>query len=145
MSAISQINLEITDLAQKELSKLINDENNSSEKTFLRIMAMSNPQGGIQYSMGIDTTQHEDDVTFAINDIDLAIDQNSAPYVEGSTIDFVEDLMRSGFTINNPNFPQSAGGCGSGGCGCGGGGCGCGGGGGHDNSGGGGGCGCGGH
>ena len=35
MSAISQINLEITDLAQKELSKLINDENNSSEKTFL--------------------------------------------------------------------------------------------------------------
>ena len=48
MSAISQIKLEITDLAQKELSKLINDENNSSEKTFLRIMAMSNPQGGIQ-------------------------------------------------------------------------------------------------
>ena len=140
MSAISQIKLEITDLAQKELSKLINDETNSSEKTFLRIMAMSNQQGGIQYSMGIDNTQHEDDVTFAINDIDLAVDQNSAPYVEGSTIDYVEDLMRSGFTINNPNFPQSAGGCG-----CGGGGCGCGGGGGHDNSGGGGGCGCGGH
>ena len=141
MSAISQIKLKITHLAQKELSKLINDETNSSEKTFLRIMAMSNQQGGIQYSMGIDTTQHEDDVTFAINDIDLAIDQNSAPYVEGSTIDFVEDLMRSGFTINNPNFPQSAGGCGSGGCGGGGGGCG--GGGGHENSGGG--CGCGGH
>ena len=89
---------------------------------------MSTQQGGVQYSMGIDTTQHTDDVTCAINGIDLAIDQNSAPYVEGSTIDYVEDLMRSGFTINNPNFAQT-GGCGSGGCGCGGGGCGCGGGG----------------
>ncbi len=140
MSSISQIKLEITDSAQKELAKVITDEANSNEKTVLRIMAMSNPQGGIQYSMGIDTTQHEDDVTFAINDIDLAVDQNSAPYVEGSTIDYVEDLMRSGFTINNPNFPQT-----SGGCGCGGGGCGCGGGGGGCGCGGGGGGGCGGH
>ena len=138
MSTNSQIKLEITDLAQKELAKLINDEANSNEMTFLRIMAMSNQSGSVQYSMGIDTTQHNDDVAFAINGIDLAIDQNSAPYVEGSTIDYVEDLMRSGFTINNPKYPQS-GGCGSGDCGCGGGGggCGCGG--------GGGGCGCGGH
>ena len=124
MSINSQIKIEITDLAQKELAKLINDETDSNEMTFLRIMAMSNEHGGVQYSMGIDTTQHNDDVAFAINGIDLAIDQNSAPYVEGSTIDYVEDLMRSGFTINNPNFPQSSGGCG---CGGGGGGCGCGG------------------
>ncbi len=70
--------------------------------------------------------------------IKFLIDDESAPLLEGSSIDYVEGFERSGFVISNPNFAS--------GCACGGGGCGgasdsaggCGGG-------GGGGCACGGH
>jgi iron-sulfur cluster assembly accessory protein len=34
---------------------------------------------------------------------DVVIDRKSLPYLGGATIDFLDDLQRSGFTIDNPN------------------------------------------
>ena len=43
--------------------------------------------------------------------------------MEGTLIDYVDNLMRSGFVISNPNLQMGGGGCGCGGnCACGGGG-----------------------
>ena len=63
--------------------------------------------------------------------VKLVMDSDSAPFLEEATIDYVEDLTRVGFVINNPMFATGGCGCGGGGggCGSGGGGCGCGGGG----------------
>ena len=88
--------------------------------------------GGFQYMLGMEKEAKEDDLIFEADTIQVLIDAESAPLIEGAQIDYVEGLMRSGFVISNPNLQ------GGGGCGCGGGGCGGGGGG------GGGGCGCGG-
>jgi Fe-S cluster assembly iron-binding protein IscA len=46
------------------------------------------------------------------------VDSESAPFLDGAQVDYIEDVIRSGFTISNPNV-QSGGGCGSGGCACG--------------------------
>ncbi len=134
--------LEVSDLAAQKFQDIINEEGDGAG--LLRVMVMPGPQGGVQYMLSVEAEAGDDDFVIDTNDIQVLIDADSAPLLDGSTIDYMEGLMRSGFVISNPNFQGGCGcGGGGGGCGCGGGGggggCGCGGGG------GGGGCGCGGH
>ncbi len=140
--------LEVSDLAAQKFQDIINEEGDGAG--LLRVMVMPGPQGGVQYMLSVEAEAGDDDFVIDTNDIQVLIDADSAPLLDGSTIDYMEGLMRSGFVISNPNFQGGCGcGGGGGGCGCGGGGgggCGCGGGGGGGcGGGGGGGCGCGGH
>ena len=140
--------IEITSSAIEQLTSLMEEHKNEGQ--LLRIMVMPSQNGGIQYALGIEKEPQQTDTNIKVDNIEVLIDKDSVPLVEGAKIDYIDDLMRSGFIISNPNLP-SGGGCGSGGggCACGGGGCGgggggCGGGGGGCGSGG---CGggCGGH
>ena len=126
--------IEVTPLAASKLNEVLKDQ--GDEGSMLRIMVTPGGHGGFQYMLGVEKEPAEDDVVIQAQDVRVVVDPDSVALVEGSEIDYIEGLMRSGFVISNPN---AAGGCGGGGgCGCGGGGggCGCGG--------GGGGCGCGG-
>ena len=125
--------IEVTPLAASKLGEVLRDQ--GGEGSLLRIMVMPGGHGGLQYMLGVEKEPAENDVVIEAENVRVVVDPDSVALVEGSEIDYVEGLMRSGFVISNPN---TAGGCGCGGGG--GGGCGCGGGGG----GGGGGCGCGG-
>ena len=137
--------VEVTPQAAERLGAILKEQ--GGEGSMLRVMVMPSPHGGIQYSMGVESEAQADDFVIEAENIRVLIDPESAPLVEGAQIDYVDGLMRSGFTISNPNQPAGGGGCacGGGGCACGGGGCGGGGGGGGCGGGGGGGCGCGGH
>ena len=99
---------------------------------------------GLRFGMAFDNEQNGD-ARVTVGSLQFLVDATSAEALEGASIDWVENVMNSGFAITAPNAPKAAGG---GGCGCGAneahaapqasaGGCGCGG--------GGGGCGCGGH
>ncbi len=108
-----------------------------AEGQYLRIAVTTADHGGIEYVFGLEETPAEND-TIIEGTVKALVDDESAPMLEGSSIDYVEGFERSGFVVSNPNFSS---GCGCGGGGCGGGGCG-------DASasgGGGGGCACGGH
>ena len=130
--------LEVSELAAQKFQDILEEEGEG--EGLLRVMVMPGPQGGIQYMLSVEAEVGEDDFVIDTNQIQVLVDADSAPLLDGSTIDYMEGLMRSGFVISNPNFQGGGGcGCGGGGCGGGGGGCGCGGGG------GGGGCACGGH
>jgi iron-sulfur cluster assembly protein len=142
--------LEVSEMAAEKFHDILKEQ--GEDDGMLRVMVMPGAQGGMQYVLSVEQEAGEDDLVIDTNTIQVLVDADSAPLLDGSQIDYVEGLMRSGFVISNPNF-QSAGGCGcgggGGGCGCGGGGgggCGSGGGGGGGGCGGGGGaCGCGGH
>jgi len=151
--------IEITPLASEKLEKVLAEE--GQEGSLLRVMVTPGPNGGFQYMLGVEKEAGENDFVIDTDSVQVLVDAESAPLVEGAQIDYVEGLMRSGFVISNPNLQGGGCGCGGGGggCGCGGGGggdahggggggCGCGGGGGgdaHGGGGGGGGCACGGH
>lgn len=130
--------VEFTDAAVTKLLEVLKEQ--ESEGQYLRIAVASAPNGGIEYVFGLEESPAESD-TVVEGVVKALVDDESAPMLEGSTIDYVEGFERSGFVISNPNF-QSGCGCGGDGGGCGGGG-GMGGGGGC--GGGGGGCACGGH
>lgn len=126
--------LEVTPKAADQLAKVLDEQ--GQDGSFLRIMASLGPHGGVQYMLGAEHEAKEDDLVIETETVQVLVDGESAPLIDGSQIDYVDGLMRSGFVISNPNFQgQDGGGCGcggggGGGCGGGGGGCGCGGGGG---------------
>ena len=132
--------LEVTDLAAQKFKDIIEeqDEGEGNGDGMLRVMVMADPTGGVQYMLSVEDEADENDFVIEADPIQVLVDADSAPLLDGSTIDYMEGLMRSGFVISNPNLQ------GGGGCGCGGGGCGCGGGGGGGCGGHGGGGGCGG-
>ena len=118
-----------------------------SETPMLRVLAMPSPGGNIQYMFSVEETSAENDKIFEFEKVKVLVDENSIDVLQGSEIDYIDSIMRSGFVISNPNNTASCacGGSGGGGCACGGGGGGgCGGGGGGCACGGGGGGGCGG-
>lgn len=124
--------LEITDVAAEKIREVLEEE--GKQDAPLRVIALANGHGGVQYMLTLEDDNQPDDTSLDRSGIRFLVDSDSAPFLEKATIDFVEDMTRVGFLITNPDFP-STGGCGSGSCGCGGGGGGCGS--------GGGGCGCG--
>ena len=131
--------IEVSNLASQKLEEILKEQGETD--VLLRMMVVPGPHGSFQYMLGMEREAKADDLVVDAPGVQVLVDPESAPLVEGAQIDYVDGLMRSGFFISNPNFQVG----GAGGCACGGGGCGCGGGGGGCGSGGGGGCGCGGH
>ena len=125
--------VEFTDAATTKLLEVLKEQDAKGQ--YLRIAVATDEHGGIEYVFGLEETPSKSD-TVVEGVVKAVVDDESAPMLEGSSIDYVEGFERSGFVISNPNF--------SSGCACGGGGCG-GGGGGGCGGGGGGACACGGH
>jgi iron-sulfur cluster assembly protein len=134
--------VEFTEAATTKLLEVLKEQD--AEGQYLRIAVATADNGGVEYVFGLEETPAEKD-TIIEGTVKALVDEESAPMLEGSSIDYVEGFERSGFVISNPNFSSGCG-CGGGGCGSGGGG-GCGSGGGGCGSGGGAdaGCACGGH
>ena len=101
--------IEVTPLAASKLGEVLRDQ--GGEGSLLRIMVMPGGHGGLQYMLGVEKEPAENDVVIEAENVRVVVDPDSVALVEGSEIDYVEGLMRSGFVISNPN---AAGGCGCG-------------------------------
>jgi iron-sulfur cluster assembly protein len=78
----------------------------------LRVFVVGGGCSGYQYGMALARAEEEGDVVLEEYGVRLLVDSESAPFLEGAEIDFVEDVMKSGFTIFNPNAVKSCA-CGS--------------------------------
>ena len=95
----------------------------------LRVFISGGGCSGFQYGMALENNIREEDLSYDYDDVKVVIDEVSINYLRGATVDYVEDVMGSGFKIENPNAVSSCG-CGSsfrtkdeagasgGGCGC---------------------------
>jgi iron-sulfur cluster assembly accessory protein len=70
----------------------------------LRIFIQGQGCSGYAYGFTFDEEQEGDTVVEA-SGLRVLLDANSAPLLEGSTVDFVDDERGSGFTVDNPNQP----------------------------------------
>jgi len=73
----------------------------------LRVFVVGGGCSGFQYGMAIAREPEEEDLVIEQGGIKLVVDPDSAPLLEGAEIDYVDDLMRAGFTIYNPNAVSS--------------------------------------
>lgn len=114
--------------ALTELKDLISAQEGSSA---LRVWVAGGGCSGLSYGMALDDGQPEEgDSIFEHEGVKVYVDPMSLNYMDGSTVDYVDDVLGGGFKIDNPLAVSSCG-CGSsfqteggGGGGCGGG-CGC--------------------
>jgi iron-sulfur cluster assembly protein len=100
----------ITDKAAEKALALLKDR--GVEDAALRVFVVGGGCSGYQYGMAIAQAREEDDIVIEQAGVTVLVDPESAPLMQGAEIDYVDDLMKSGFTIFNPNAVKSCA-CGS--------------------------------
>jgi iron-sulfur cluster insertion protein len=100
----------ISDSAAKRV--LVLRELEGDDSLMLRITVSGGGCSGFQYGFSFDNQKNEDDYVFEHMGIAVVTDDASLDLLNGSVIDFVEDLMGASFQIKNPNATASCG-CGS--------------------------------
>jgi iron-sulfur cluster assembly protein len=97
--------INLTQSALSAISRFIN----SSETTIagLRIQVSGGGCSGLQYSMKLEESAEETDQVLEFDGINILIDPESAPLMEGVELDFVDSLEGSGFKFVNPNAASS--------------------------------------
>jgi iron-sulfur cluster assembly protein len=103
-----QINL--TPSAATAVSDLLNKRN--LEGYALRVFISGGGCSGFQYGMALEGNVRENDLVFEAHGVKLVVDEVSISYLQGATVDYVDEIMGSGFKIENPNAVSSCG-CGS--------------------------------
>lgn len=78
----------------------------------LRVFVVGGGCSGYQYGMALAKEAESDDTVIEVSGVRIVVDPDSRQLLGGAEIDYVEDLMKSGFTIYNPNAVSSCA-CGS--------------------------------
>ena len=94
--------------AARRISEIVANE---PENTMLRVIVEGGGCSGFQYKFDLVQTRDADDLVLQRDGATVLIDPVSLMYLEGSEIDFVDDLIGAAFQIRNPNATAS--------CGCG--------------------------
>ncbi|MGI8315689.1 HesB/IscA family protein [Halobacillus mangrovi] len=103
--------LNITEAARHQIKQMMKEEDN--ENVRLRFGVKGGGCSGLSYAMGFEDEINEElDIVEESNGIPFVINRQDAAIVEGTTIDFKQNMMGGGFTIDNPNAIVSCG-CGS--------------------------------
>lgn len=73
----------------------------------LRVFVVGGGCSGYQYGMAIAEAPEADDAVIEQEGVRIVIDADSQQFITGAEIDYVDDLMKSGFTIFNPTATSS--------------------------------------
>ncbi|WP_408007483.1 iron-sulfur cluster insertion protein ErpA [Pseudalkalibacillus sp. A8] len=100
----------ITEAAVNQIKQMMAAE--EGDNLFLRVGIQGGGCSGLSYGMGFDSEVQDTDTTFEQHGIGVVVDSDSKKALEGTTIDYKQNMMGGGFTIDNPNAIASCG-CGS--------------------------------
>lgn len=102
--------LALTPTAAVKVRELMAEEPDA-DTLVLRVAIQGGGCSGFQYGLGFDTGPAEGDHELELEGVRVVVDQHSAPYLQGATVDYLNGLQESGFKIDNPQAVSS--------CGCG--------------------------
>jgi iron-sulfur cluster assembly accessory protein len=106
------VSLSVTEPAAGEIKKFMSSEEGLPETAGLRVRVVPGGCSGFQYSLNIEEESRQGDFVLDDKGVRLFVDMFSAQYLNGVEIDYVQNVMGSGFTFKNPNSTGSCG-CGS--------------------------------
>ena len=130
LDTVQTTGVTLTERAAEEIRCLL--ERQGKADAALRVFVSGGGCSGLNYGMAIDDSVEEGDVVYTCYGVKVVVDPLSVNYIQGASVDYVEDMMGGGFKIDNPNAvrscgcgssfateegQESGGGCGSG-CGC---------------------------
>jgi len=100
----------ITQVAAAKVTE-IRDAEGIESNMALRLRVVGGGCAGFSYDLYFDEVA-EVDRAFAIQGVQVVVDEMSLMYLVGTEIDYVEGLQGAGFKFNNPNVKSTCG-CGS--------------------------------
>ena len=106
------MSIELTESAAGEVRTIIEQQEIDREKVRLRVGVKGGGCSGFSYVLDLTESQNESDEIFERHGIQIICDPKSLLYLNGTTIDFRDEIMGRGFVFNNPNASSSCG-CGS--------------------------------
>jgi iron-sulfur cluster assembly accessory protein len=98
--------LTLTENAATKVKELLADE--GRDDIALRVAVSPGGCSGLRYAMYLDDQATDKDMLEEQHGVKLVIDKMSVPYLAQATVDFVDSLEQTGFTIDNP---AAQGGC----------------------------------
>ena len=99
----------VTAAAARRVAEIIAEEGDPGLK--LRVTVSGGGCSGFQYGFSLDDKVTDDDLVIERDGVTVLIDSISLMYLEGSEIDYVDELIGSAFRVQNPQATAS--------CGCG--------------------------
>jgi iron-sulfur cluster assembly protein len=102
--------IEVTETASERIRDLLTKE--GKEQTHgLRMKVIGGGCSGLRYELAFDDQVTDADTEVEANGVRVIVDDKSALYLVGTTLDFVDTLQETGFKMGNPNAAST--------CGCG--------------------------
>lgn len=108
MTAQSQQDVIVTERAARRIAEIAAAE---PHNPMLRISVEGGGCSGFQYRFDLVADKDAEDIVIERDGATVLIDPVSLPYMVGSEVDFVDDLIGATFKVKNPNATAS--------CGCG--------------------------
>jgi iron-sulfur cluster assembly accessory protein len=102
--------VEVTEAAAAQIKRLL-DQDGKAATHALRMKVVGGGCSGLQYQLAFDDQVRENDTLLEANGVRVVIDERSALYLAGTSLDYLDTLMEAGFKIQNPNAKST--------CGCG--------------------------
>lgn len=95
----------ITDLAKKNVLSAMEVEKRQGNALRISVMGGGTPR--VQYGLAFEPLEKRaaTDVLLDADDFKVLVDNQSALFLKGAIVDYVEDLQGGGFKITNPDAP----------------------------------------
>jgi iron-sulfur cluster assembly accessory protein len=105
---MSEPSITLSPRAASRIAELLAGE---TAPTLFRVSVEGGGCSGFQYRFDLVTESAPDDFLIERDGARVVVDPVSLPFMQGSEIDFVDDLIGAQFKVNNPNVTAA--------CGCG--------------------------
>ncbi len=102
--------VQVTEAAAVRVRQLLEKENKLDTHS-LRLKVVGGGCSGLRYELAFDDRVREADSVIETHGVKIVVDEKSALYLMGTTLDFVDTLNETGFKMGNPNASTT--------CGCG--------------------------
>jgi iron-sulfur cluster assembly protein len=106
--------IEISSRAAKELKIAIEEhkaQNPDDKQVYVRVAVKGGGCSGFKYDLTLEEGKNDKDKLFQIEGLDVVVDPKSVLYMEGTALDFIDELNNRGFKFSNPSVSSV--------CGCG--------------------------
>ena len=108
MTTETPTNVTLSASAAKQIKAILASQ---TDAKLLRVGVVGGGCSGFSYTFDLTDQIEEDDVLLERDGAQVVIDTASLPFLEGSEIDYTDELIGASFKIHNPNATAA--------CGCG--------------------------
>jgi iron-sulfur cluster assembly protein len=108
MSETLTTTVRLSPSAARRINKIVAKE---APGGLLRLEVIGGGCSGFSYRFGLTPHANPDDLVVELDGARMAVDEASLPFLTGSQVDYVEEIIGAAFKVTNPNATS--------GCGCG--------------------------